>query len=345
MPKIPDKQVTKNIIEGALIFILGGFIQVSLGCNTCWSDPKTFTIVFSYSGSLWLLLWKGSDYLVGLLDRWVSWLKFPVQRLVVSIVGVCALVYMTTFFVHFIFNFFVYETPLNDIAGKFSFTDSAGALVITVTINIFMHGRGFLMNWKQAAIDIERMKTEQVSSQYESLKNQVNPHFLFNSLNALSSLVYDDQKKAIQFIRKLSEVYRYVLDKKDQEVVSINEEMGFAEAFIFLQKIRFGDNLSIAIEGENREGYVPPLAIQLLVENAIKHNIVSEVKPLEILLKIDSNKITISNFIQKKKAKDSTGIGLENLRARYHYLSNEPMTVEDDGRVFKVTLPILDLRT
>ena len=103
-----------------------------------------------------------------------------------------------------------------------------------------MHGRGFLIAWRQAAIDNEKLKTEQVAIQYNSLKNQVNPHFLFNSFNALSSLVYEDQDKAVEFIRKLSQVYRYVLDRKDEEVVPVEEELSFASNFIFLQKIRFG---------------------------------------------------------------------------------------------------------
>ena len=217
------------------------------------------------------------------------------------------------------------------------------ALLTTLAINVFMHGRAFLYSWRQAAIDVEKLKTEQVSTQYESLKNQVNPHFLFNSLNALSSLVYDDQAKAVEFIRKLSQVYRYVLDKKDEELVPLADEMDFTRNYIFLQKIRFGDNLEIEVGGEEVDLYVPPLAIQLLVENAIKHNVVSEQYPLKVSVTTDGNYCTIENNIKEKLEKDSTGIGLNNLKARYQYLSKEEIEITQANGVFRVSIPLLKL--
>ena len=207
-----------------------------------------------------------------------------------------------------------------------------------------MHGRGFLLSWRQTSIDMEKLKTEQVFTQFQSLKNQVNPHFLFNSLNALSSLVYEDQDKAVSFIRKLSKVYRYVLDKKDEELVKVEDELDFMENFIFLQQIRFGENLKVLIEKSNiRDGYLPPLALQLLVENAIKHNVISEKDPLSVSIKIEDTYCIISNSIKEKLHKDSTGIGLANLKARYEYLSKKKMEIENDGIEFIVKLPVLQL--
>ncbi|MDW3191331.1 MAG: sensor histidine kinase [Cytophagales bacterium] len=343
MSKPNKAQLRKDIIESLLIFLLGFCLEVFVFCQ-CWSPWDNALIQGSYSGFSWLLLWKGSVYLVSLLDRWVDWLRFPLRRLIATAIGVTLLVTAATFINHFIFQYAIYRTPLPDIFARYSFSWVSNVLWVTYGINIIMHGRGFLMNWKQAAIDIERMKTEQVASQYESLKNQVNPHFLFNSLNALSSLVYDDQKAAVQFIRKLSEVYRYVLDKKDQEVVPVKDEMAFVESYIYLQKIRFGDNLQLSIEGEQSAGFVPPLAIQVLVENAIKHNVVSSAKPLEIKIAYKRADIEVSNVINLKKTKDSTGTGLENLKARYAYLSNVPVDISDKEGVFKVLLPVLNLK-
>ncbi len=142
----------------------------------------------------------------------------------------------------------------------------------------------------------------------------------------------------------MSEVYRYVLDKKDQEVVPVKDEMAFVQSYVFLQKIRFGDNLNLIIEGEESGGYVPPLAIQILVENAIKHNVVSSAKPLEIKITYKRADIQVSNAINLKKTKDSTGTGLENLKARYAYLSNVPVEISDQNEVFKVLLPVLNLK-
>lgn len=343
MSEINKVKLRKEIIESLLIFLLGATIQITFACQ-CWNELGPATIQGSYSGFLWLFLWKGSVYLVELLNRWVDWLRFPVRRLFATLIGVCLLVWFITFILHFTYNYIVYKTELPDIFSSYGFSQFYEVVIVAILVNIVMHGRGFLLNWKQAAIDIERMKTEQVASQYESLKNQVNPHFLFNSLNALSSLVYDDQKAAVQFIRKLSEVYRYVLDKKDQEVVPVKDEMAFVESYIYLQKIRFGDNLQLKIEGEESSGFVPPLAIQVLVENAIKHNVVSSAKPLEIKIQYKRADIEVSNVINLKKTKDSTGTGLENLKARYAYLSNVPVDISDKEGVFKVLLPVLNLK-
>ncbi len=196
MGKGSNQQLRKEIIESLLIFSLGASMQVFLSCQ-CWDELNKALIQGSYAGFMWLLLWKGSVYLVSLLDRWVDWLRFPLRRLFASVIGVSLLVFAGTFIIHFIYEYIVYKTPLPDIFTQYTFSWVSNVLIVTYAINIIMHGRGFLLNWKQAAIDIERMKTEQVASQYQSLKNQVNPHFLFNSLNALSSLVYDDQKAAV----------------------------------------------------------------------------------------------------------------------------------------------------
>ncbi len=334
----------QEIIESLLIFTIGGLINVAIWCTECWTDISQFLVSFTWSGFTWMFLWKGSVHMVQILNRWVDWIKYPSRRLIVSLAGVVVLVYGSNFLLHFAYHLLVFKTDYDQIIPKYSFTEASAVLVITIGINVVMHGRAFLLNWKQAAIDVEKMKTEQVSSQYQSLKNQVNPHFLFNSLNALSSLVYDDQKKAVQFIRKLSEVYRYVLDKKDEEIVPLRDELQFTKAFVFLQQIRFGENFNVEIEGDESKGFVPPLALQLLVENAVKHNVISESKPLKLLITIRKYDIVIENKIQLKKQTDSTGIGLSNLQARYKYLSNAPMEVIKDKDVFKVILPILDLR-
>ena len=343
MSKFNKAQLRKEIIESLLIFLLGFCLEVFVFCQ-CWSDWNNAFIQGSYAGFSWLLLWKGSLYLVSLLDRWIDWLRFPLRWLIDTAIGMTLLVTSATFIMHFIYQYIIFKTPLPDIFQRYSFSWVSNVLWVTYGINVLMHGRGFLLNWKQAAIDIERMKTEQVASQYESLKNQVNPHFLFNSLNALSSLVYDDQKAAVQFIRKLSEVYRYVLDQKDQEVVPVKDEMAFVRSYVFLQKIRFGDNLRLTIEGQEPTGFVPPLAIQVLVENAIKHNVVSSAKPLEIKVAYKRADIEVSNLINLKKTKDSTGTGLENLKARYAYLSNVPVDISDNEGVFIVLLPVLNLK-
>ena len=208
-----------------------------------------------------------------------------------------------------------------------------------------MTGRSFLINWRKAAVDSERLKRESVKAQYEALKNQVNPHFLFNSLNALTNLVYEDQDKAAKFIKQLSEVYRYVLDTRDKELVTLEEELRFVKSFVYLQEIRFGDNLKFELSMDANPGelQVAPLALQLLIENAIKHNIISREQPLHIRITNSNDWIIVENNVQRKTmiTESHTGMGLENIRQRYKFLSDKPMEVIEAEGNFVVKLPLI----
>ena len=183
--------------------------------------------------------------------------------------------------------------------------------------------------------------------QYEALKNQVNPHFLFNSLNVLTSLVESDTEKSVKFIKQLSEVYRYVLEQKDKELVTVETEMKFVESYIFLQKIRYNKNLffikdpEISGIGENLK--IIPLSLQILVENAIKHNVISTEQPLTIEITFENNEyLIIKNNLQKRSTVNGSGnIGLNNIRSRYEYLSDKEFEVIEDSVSFMVKIPLI----
>jgi LytS/YehU family sensor histidine kinase len=210
-------------------------------------------------------------------------------------------------------------------------------------ISMAIHAVVFFINWKKMVLNEEALKREKLALQYESLKNQVNPHFLFNSLNVLTSLVYKDADMAARFIKQLSEVYRYVLDQKDKELVTLDDEMEFVNNFISLQKIRFDNSVAISINvPSNTKWMVIPLSIQMLVENAFKHNIASDENPLNIIIFVENDYISIKNNIQRKNViKDSSNIGLANIKARYDFLSNKPCEIIDDGQNFIVELPLI----
>lgn len=282
--------------------------------------------------------------MVDLLNRYYSWLEHPIKRLFLSVFAVTIYTVCVVLVLNFLADFFVFQKTLTQSIQELDDVPIANTVIINLGINAVMHGRAFLFEWRQSSIDMEKLRTEQVFTQFQSLKNQVNPHFLFNSLNALSSLVYDDQAKAVEFIRKLSEVYRYVLDQKDEEVVPIAEEVRFLTNFVFLQKIRFGDNLLFEMEGGESEGFIPPLALQLLVENAIKHNVISEKYPLSISVTINEEHCVVSNSVKEKLDKDSTGIGLENLKARYGFICDRKVIIEKSDNRFVVKIPVLKFK-
>ncbi len=190
-----------------------------------------------------------------------------------------------------------------------------------------------------------QQEKEQILSRFETLKNQLNPHFLFNSLNVLSSLVHDDPEVAEGFIAKLTRVYRYVLDLKNEDLVPLERELSFAESFIFLHQIRFGNNLRWYVEVSREVHYrqVPPLTLQLLIENAIKHNIISQAQPLTVELFVEQDTIIVRNTYQPRPHEvESTGIGLQNLRERYRYLTSLEPTFRVEGNYYTARVPLLD---
>ncbi|MCB0804678.1 MAG: histidine kinase [Bacteroidales bacterium] len=191
------------------------------------------------------------------------------------------------------------------------------------------------------------LQEENIISQFETLKSQVNPHFLFNSLNVLSSLIFIDQDKAAKFVRQLSKVYRYVLDHKDMDTIVLREELPFIESYIFLLKTRFDQNLQVKIEipEEKMDHKVAPMVIQLLVENAIKHNVISRLKPLSVSITATSEDdyLTVSNNLQLKSSTErSSRIGLSNIRKRYDYLSGKKVDIIHDENHFTVKIPLLN---
>ena len=197
----------------------------------------------------------------------------------------------------------------------------------------------------EANTQLIKLQKENLQSQFEVLKQQVNPHFLFNSLNVLTSLIRIDPGLAEKFTEQLSKVYRYVLENKDKDLVSLDTEMEFLDAYIFLIDIRFKDKVFIRnhFAGREVDGFVVPLALQLLIENAIKHNTFSKKKPLFIELSIDENNmLNIVNNLQNRETRMmSTGVGLANISKRYALLSQEQPSFEIVGEEFVARIPLI----
>jgi hypothetical protein len=335
MPAPTKKISIRRLFRDVLLLAALGFAMTALGGYT--KSLNQFWLVGSFTALLWILLWKGNAEMSNFLESKIDWFNQPFRSLAILSIG--TIVY-TVGVVFLLMQIYMW---LADIDFGDSKLTVYSATLITIVISLFMHGRSFLINWKQSALDAEKLKRESVTAQYESLKNQVNPHFLFNSLNALTGLVYEDQDKAAKFIKQLSEVYRYVLDTKDMEVVSVDEELKFLDAYLFLQQIRFGYKLRIDNKLANLHGSLPPLAIQMLIENAIKHNVISEESPLTIKLYGESGYIVVENNLQVKRLSpsDSSGLGLENIKKRYEFLDNRKVIINNVNNIFQVRIPLL----
>lgn len=212
-------------------------------------------------------------------------------------------------------------------------------------MNAIYIGIYFFRQWEKSQFESEDMKRRHLQLQLEALKNQVNPHFLFNSLNALTTLIHEDQNLAVDFVQRIASVYRYVLQSKDRQLVELREEINFINAFFFLQRIRFGENLStsITIPENCYSFYIAPLTIQMLVENAIKHNVISSEKPLQIEIYAEGDCIlAVKNNLQKKiTTKNSMGIGLANITKQYEILgSSKKVEILNSDSCFIVKIPL-----
>jgi len=219
-------------------------------------------------------------------------------------------------------------------------------MVITVIMTILFASifRLVLYNYQMRLSNASLLKTN-AETRFEVLKNQVNPHFLFNSLNTINSLIATDQRAAINFVNNMSDVYRYVLKSHELNSISLQEELHFIEAYTQLLKGRYGDKIGITIDVQQQ--YTPcrvaPMALQILVENAVKHNIASHNNPLHIRIFVDAaGNLVVENNLQKRNDPGtSTGIGLQNLNQRCKYLSNHHLIIQQTQTSFSVTIPLM----
>jgi sensor histidine kinase YesM len=287
--------------------------------------------------------WKGMMFITRTLEKKLPWLQHPIKRMVYQVLALFA------FFMLIIFGGLALWIT---VSGELTFANAVEEMMPSVKVAIIfmflslLAGNAvlFFKNWRDAAIQQEKLKRAHLALQYQSLKDQVRPHFLFNSLSSLSTLINTDAEKATLFVHKLADVYRYVLEQKENELVPLREELKFLEDYIYLQKIRFGENLQVSYSLDlDQSRLVIPLSLQMLVENAIKHNEVSEEHPLHIkVMSTQQDHVIVQNNLRRKELTEtSLGMGLENLRKQVAFFSNDSLLVQEDTDTFIVRIPTL----
>tara|TARA_Y100000385_G_scaffold291755_2_gene372016 strand:- start:1919 stop:3004 length:1086 start_codon:yes stop_codon:yes gene_type:complete len=202
----------------------------------------------------------------------------------------------------------------------------------------------FFVKYKEALQEKERLQTAHVQSELDNLRNQINPHFLFNSLNTLMNLIPKDSDRAVSYLGKLSKFYRYSVGKHEESLVPLSDELENAKLYGALLAERFGDNITIEIQDVDSNAKVVPLSLQLMIENAVKHNVVSKNKPLHILVKYnpETDYVYIKNNLQIKiQQVSSTGVGLANITKRYSYFTDKEVIVEKSETEFRVGIPLI----
>ncbi len=335
------------------LFIVG--IAVYSYANTLYVEALDYyqiplqhwLILTLFIGIVWGI-WEGNRMLEKLLPLMQAWVQRVSGRKPSYLVGMFSGSIILTFLVVAIPSWLVSRYQLHYTWQQFQMP---AKLVLTLgfRINLFLNTLNaiffFLRQQREAQLEAERFKKISVQAQFQSLKSQVNPHFLFNSLNVLSTLVHKDPDVASEFIEELAKVYRYVLQNFEKELIELETELTFIESYVYLLEKRFGSSLQIElnIPSKFRTYYVVPVAIQMLIENAIKHNISSRNRPLHIYVYIDANNhLVVKNNLQLKPEKEtSTQIGLENISKRYQFVSSQGIVIQQDKDFFTILLPLL----
>ncbi len=276
--------------------------------------------------------------------NWDSFSTLKKYRIILGFVGSVFVTLFGIFFIRFTIKVVIEGLSFDYFIKNENKTHYLISLIITIIVSLIFHLIYFYKAYQENKVKEQKIIAGTASAQFESLKNQIDPHFLFNSLNVLSSLIEENPESAQKFTTSLSKVYRYVLEQKDKELVSVAEELKFAKTYMNLLKMRFENSITFEIpEGfDNEEAKVVPLSLQLLLENCIKHNVVSEAKPLHVKISIENNQLVVTNNLQKKEVlSDRKGVGLQNIVNRYAILTKRTVLVEENEQEFKIFLPIL----
>ncbi|MFB3387603.1 sensor histidine kinase [Flavobacterium sp. LAR06] len=216
-------------------------------------------------------------------------------------------------------------------------------VLINLIVYMFLHLLFQNYQTQQMGVELERTHAVNLGAQYELLKQQVNPHFLFNSLNTLKSMVEIQDPQSADFILKLSDFYRFTLESRKMDLIPLREELQILDSYVYLLKARFEDGfiLNNSIDQKQYDSAIPPFTLQLLIENCIKHNVVSLDKPLEIKLYTENDFLVIENQIQLKRGVLSTGVGLDNINQRFMHLVHKEIEIDKTETIFKVKIPLI----
>jgi len=332
------KEPWPRIIGIPVVSLLIALISYS-GFNFELSD-YLLTILFT------AVMWNGDYFIIkSFRTTWPSLSQTP-KRIVSTVIAVCGFNLFADYLLCTILAY-LGAKGYGDYLGDEFVSNISKNFVTTMIIGTLYETGYFFGKYRDHAVEIEQVKSQQLKSELNVLKNQISPHFLFNSLNTLVTLIHENQDQAANFTEKLSQVYRYILQYKDKEIIKLKTEMDFIDAYNYLLKMRFESCLEIntRINPEDLEKYVAPLTVQMLIENAVKHNVVSLSSPLGIDVYVEngSSLIVRNNLQRKTEGVKSLKTGLENIRQRYKYLSDKEVDVIETREHFMVALPLIEV--
>ena len=300
-------------------------------------DTETWTLAPNFHPALSLALNCALFFVLFLFVFSIVKSKLPVAwRFVLATVG--SLLIAAVFSLLSIgLQHLIYEEFMIDKAYSGNIIKDGLIVITTIMITLLIYN---LSRRHQMMLENERLQSENLLVHYETLESQLDPHFLFNSLNTLSGLIGMDDDKAQEYLQQLASTFRYTIQQN--KLVPINDELRFADAYLNMMNIRYGNNLKVVRQLDGVEGYVVPISVQQLIENALKHNVVSDKHPLEIRIEVTENStLRVSNRLCPKETTESEGVGLANLDKRYELIAGEHISMHHDNEQFVVEIPLI----
>jgi two-component system LytT family sensor kinase len=312
---------------------------------------ENFAITFLISAMYSFVIGVGNGVINEFLNKKFPWSENTNKRAILSVISILIANFVLVYLCNYI-NFVIIQkaaTTEQFFGGDYNFRNWF-MINIALLISAFLHAKSFMSELSKTSrkeVVEQKLIAKSANAQFESLKNQLDPHFLFNSLNVLSSLIDENPGQAQKFTASMSKIYRYVLEQKDKELVTIEDEIEFAKTYCDLLKTRFEDSVNFIfdVKDEDLRRFVVPLSLQLLLENCIKHNLATSSKPLLIKIFTEGDTLCIENNLQiREQMKESAGIGLANIVQRYSLLTDKNVFIEKSEDYFKVKLPILNYK-
>lgn len=341
----------KMTISKKTLLNIGVILLISVGCTFYFAGFKANVwevfLNLLYATIIGFSIALGSSFISRMVFRKETVYKNPTKYFIIAVIAVIAFIVVDILLVNYLWFWITQGVSFSTlIKSSFGLSAMGAELVLGTMIYLVALARYFANDLQRYYTRVAEVESQLSKYRFDTLKNQLNPHFLFNALNTLSALIYIDVDRADAFTHRLSKLYRYVLDVQQVEVVPIETEMDLVNDFLYLNNIRFNDQIKTTVSLEEANGFVVPMAMQLLLENAIKHNTISASQPLMIEITAEGDRILVRNRIQLKQEKEpSHELGLNNLRERYAALTDQKIDIVETETHFSVRIPILQKQT
>ncbi|WP_299224648.1 histidine kinase [uncultured Psychroserpens sp.] len=334
------KKIGITFFIGCAVYIIGNLFSGMFD----YESVNEFFIDFAFYQLYTFVIGYSNTFFFDYMER-RQWKRGDtIKRIVFGIIGSTIITLICLFLLRVNISIIYYDYTFEEFIANDSWKGYSFGLWITLVIVSVFHIIFFYNRYQKNKLKEQKVIAGTASAKFDALKNQLDPHFLFNSLNVLTSLIEENPKNAQKFTTSLSKVYRYVLEQKNKELITVDEELDFARTYMSLLKMRFEDSIIFEIpeKATNPESKVVPLSLQLLLENAVKHNMVTSSKPLRIKIYESEGMLIVENNLQPKQiVKKSSGVGLENIKQRYNLLSNKTVSINQQANRFAVAIPML----